>query len=214
MEPQEPSTELAWQELARVLDDEIQRLPARYKAAVLLCYMEGKSHAEAARQLDRPIGTVKGRLARARDLLRTRLARRGIGLSLAALTAGVAENTALAGATSALTTSAVQTAIGFAAAGGTKTSTRAGVLAEATLRAMAAAHFKIGSFLVLTVGTVVGLAFLGHRIMLAQSPAVSEGSSSSVTVPTAFAPKPASESRVRTDRFGDPLCPVASDVAM
>ena len=63
--------------LGEVIDDELARLPAKYRAPVVLCYLEGRTHEEAARQLGWPLGTVKGRLARARDLLKGRLSRRG-----------------------------------------------------------------------------------------------------------------------------------------
>src|SRR5262245_17427042 len=59
---------------------EIDRLPERYRVAVLLCFFEGLTHAEAARRTGWPIGTVAGRLARAKDLLARRLTRRGVGL--------------------------------------------------------------------------------------------------------------------------------------
>jgi RNA polymerase sigma factor (sigma-70 family) len=65
-------------ELSRVIDEELAKLPAKYRAPVVLCYLEGLTHDEAARQLDWPVGTVKGRLSRARDLLKGRLSRRGL----------------------------------------------------------------------------------------------------------------------------------------
>ena len=58
--------------------DEVERLPQDLRAAVVLCYLEGLTHEQAARRLGWPVGTVRSRLARARDRLRTRLTRRGL----------------------------------------------------------------------------------------------------------------------------------------
>ena len=67
-------------ELLAVLDDEVSQLPEKYRAAIVLCDLEGLTHDEAARQLDCPPGTVKSRLASARNRLRRRLTRRGLRL--------------------------------------------------------------------------------------------------------------------------------------
>jgi RNA polymerase sigma factor (sigma-70 family) len=75
----------AWNELRPVLHDEVGRLPEKYRLPVILCYLEGKTNEEAAELLHWPVGTVKGRLSRARDVLRTRLMRRGLVLSAAFL---------------------------------------------------------------------------------------------------------------------------------
>ena len=77
-EPRRSPDELA------ILHDELARLPDKYRLPVLLCFLEGLSHADAADRLGWPVGTVAGRLARAKDTLRTRLARRGLTPALAA----------------------------------------------------------------------------------------------------------------------------------
>jgi len=66
------------------IHEELARLPEKYRAAVVLCDLEGRTHSEAARSLDWPVGTVKSRQARGRRMIRDRLARRGVGLAVAA----------------------------------------------------------------------------------------------------------------------------------
>jgi RNA polymerase sigma factor (sigma-70 family) len=71
------------------LHQEVSHLPEKYRAPIVLCYFEGLTHHEAASRLGCPLGTVKGRLSRARDLLRRRLMRRGVTLSAAAIVSGL-----------------------------------------------------------------------------------------------------------------------------
>ena len=63
--------------------EEVNRLPEKYRAPLVLCDLEGRTHQEAARFLGCPIGTVKSRQSHARGLVRDRLARRGVGLAVA-----------------------------------------------------------------------------------------------------------------------------------
>src|SRR5262245_53131855 len=92
----EPVAELVWQELRPILDQELNRLPDRYRSPLVLCYLEGKTKRQAARQLGRPEGTVSTQLARGRDILRQRLTRRGLMLSAAVLMAALSQETASA----------------------------------------------------------------------------------------------------------------------
>jgi RNA polymerase sigma factor (sigma-70 family) len=74
-------------ELRGVIDDELARLPEAFRAPLALCYLEGLTHEEAASRLRCPVGTVRSRLARGRDRLRDRLARRGVAATAAAVAA-------------------------------------------------------------------------------------------------------------------------------
>ncbi len=70
-------------EVDRVLHEEVGRLPEKYRRAVVLCYLEGLTHDQAADRLGWPVGTVRSRLARARDRLRERLIGRGVAPGMA-----------------------------------------------------------------------------------------------------------------------------------
>ena len=67
-------------DLAALLHEEIDRLPERYRVPVVLCDLQGLTHERTARHPGWPVGTVKTRLARAREMLRGRLSRRGLGM--------------------------------------------------------------------------------------------------------------------------------------
>jgi RNA polymerase sigma factor (sigma-70 family) len=69
----DPDADLLWQELRSVLDQELKNLPPKYRAPLVLCYLEGMTNEEAARRLGWPAGSMSYRLARGRQMLRERL---------------------------------------------------------------------------------------------------------------------------------------------
>jgi len=144
-------------ELRAILDEEVGRLPDRYRSPVVLCYLEGRSHEEAARQLGWPVGTVKGRLSRARALLRSRLTRRGLAGPAAAL-AMAAVREASAAVPEALLQSTTRTALTFALGGASAGMFPAAsaALAEGTLRTTTMFKLKVLSAAVLAVGIAAG----------------------------------------------------------
>jgi RNA polymerase sigma factor (sigma-70 family) len=116
-QPGDPLAEVVWTDLRPILDEEIRRLPEKYRLPVILCYLEGQTNDEAARLLDCPRGTIATRLARAREQLRQRLSRRGLALSAGALTILLSENVVSAAAPAILIQQTAQAAL--LVAGGT-----------------------------------------------------------------------------------------------
>jgi RNA polymerase sigma factor (sigma-70 family) len=83
-------------ELHAALHEELARLPEKYRDPMVLCYLEGLPHEVVARQLGWPLGTVRTRIARGRDLLGQRLTRRGLTTAVALIALGLLPNTAVA----------------------------------------------------------------------------------------------------------------------
>lgn len=106
-----PNREAGWREVSPILDEELNQLPDQYRTPLVLCYLEGKTNDQAADQLGWTRGKVAGNSARGRDLLRKRLARRGLSLTSAALGGLLLQQTSQAAAMpAALAGVALQTA--------------------------------------------------------------------------------------------------------
>src|SRR6266851_204758 len=160
-----------WQELRPLLDQELNRLPDKYREPVILCDVEGNTRKEAARRLGWPEGTLSGRLSRARVLLAKRLARHGLALSGGAVAVVLSQNAASACVPAPLVSSTVQAAAlvaaGHAAAG--VVSAPVAALTEGVMKAMLMTKLKIATAVVLAVG-LLGVGFGLYQTQAAAAP--------------------------------------------
>jgi RNA polymerase sigma factor (sigma-70 family) len=164
----------SWRDLAPVLDEEVNRLPDKYRAPLVLCYLEGKTVDEAARQLGCPRGTVGTRLARGRERLRRRLIRRGVGLTCGTLVAALAGVANAVAVPAPLARAAVRTA-GFPADPGV-ISANVFALAEGVLRTMSVSKLKAVVAVTLVIALGTGVSGLSYRMYAAeQRTAADEG---------------------------------------
>jgi RNA polymerase sigma factor (sigma-70 family) len=173
-------------DLRSFLDEELQQLPRKYRVPLVLCYLEGRTNEAAARQLHWPVGTVKTRLARGRDLLRERLLRRGVALSAIGLAAVLTPQAVQAAVPPALA-SATLKAAGLYAAGaatGVVSATALG-LATAAVREVVVARVRM------VLGILVACTLLGggaglaaYTVLSSEAPPVPQ----SVAEPEPLAP--------------------------
>jgi RNA polymerase sigma factor (sigma-70 family) len=179
------------EDLGAALHDEVHRLPAKYRAPVVLCYFEGRTHDEAAAALHWPVGTVRSYLSRGRDLLRPRLARRGLA------PAGLIGASRLEPFARAEISAPLLNAIIGCAIKGTPAAVDVAALADRVLSSVLLARAKLTAIALCVVLTAAGLGLVLRGAPASQPPG-RPGS----------APAPAGANRPRStpvDRFGDPM---------
>jgi hypothetical protein len=154
------------------IHDEVGRLPEKYRAPVILCYLEGQSYDEAARRIGCPVGTIRVRLSRARDKLRDRLTRRGFAPSALSAIAGLEGSSVSVGgaAVSPLPSrwveSTVKAAIGSTSARATAevVSATVLVLSREVIRNMLMTHVKLAGVGLLSAGILAtGVGVIGGQ---------------------------------------------------
>jgi RNA polymerase sigma factor (sigma-70 family) len=162
-------------DLRPLLDEELSRLGDKYRVVIVLCDLEGKTRKEAARQLGCPEGTIAGRLARARALLATRLARHGLVVSGVTLGTVLSEKFVSAAVPTQVLSSTLEAVIpiaaGQAAAPGA-ISIKVAALTEGMLKTMMLWKLKTaGAALVV----MLGLVALGGGLFTCQTEAAQDG---------------------------------------
>jgi RNA polymerase sigma factor (sigma-70 family) len=147
--------DLSWREACAMLHDELDRLPDKFRLPLLLCYLDGKSRDEAARELGWTAGSVKGRLERGRAVLRDRLLRRGVTLT-AGLFAALGDSSRAGTVPARLVDTTLSLGTGTPAAAGA-----AGVLADGVLRTMGLLKLKLACAVALLGVLGIGLGARG-----------------------------------------------------
>jgi RNA polymerase sigma factor (sigma-70 family) len=154
-------------DLRPVLDDALSRLPEKYRAPLVLHYLQGKTVQQVAAEIGCPAGTVSGRLSRARELMRRRLARRGVVLSAALVPAALAragESAAMTAVLAFATRNAVRMASKSTAAGAASTGAMA--------LAQGGARWKVAAFVLLALGFAgLGAGVAGRHLLTPPAPA-------------------------------------------
>jgi RNA polymerase sigma factor (sigma-70 family) len=153
--PQAETRDDTWDDLRTVLDQELERLPGKYRAVIVLCDLEGKTRKEAAEQLGWPEGTVAGRLPAARTMLAKRLTRLGFGVPAGALAAMLGQH-ASAAVSPPVVSATVSAATLLAAERVGFSSVEVAALTEGVLKSMLLSRAKTTAAVLVLVGFILG----------------------------------------------------------
>jgi RNA polymerase sigma factor (sigma-70 family) len=145
-----PPADHAWRELRSALDDELNRLPEKYRLPLVLCYLEGLTNEAAARRLGWPVGSMSYRLARGREMLRDRMQGRNRGASAGFFALVLTLRPDVGTLPAHLVRGTVQAGVAGGKAG--VVSGKVAALVDATLRGMMAARRKLLHTLLILVG--------------------------------------------------------------
>src|SRR5262245_61244913 len=160
--PGETTDDLTWRELSGILHEELERLPDRYRAPLVLCYLEGMTQDQAAEHLGLAKGTLKGRLERARLLLRGRLDR--LGLAPAVVLLADTYRPVGAALPAPVVTTTTRAAAAFAAGQTAGVSAQAAQLTEGALKTMFMTKLRSAAALLVAIILVVaGIGVLASR---------------------------------------------------
>jgi RNA polymerase sigma factor (sigma-70 family) len=192
-----PAQQAAQSELGRIVEEEVAGLPEPLREVILLCYWEGNTNEEAARRLGWPCGTVKTRLAKARELLHERLARRGVVLPVGVLAVLLAPQGAEA-ALPATLAAAARTVLQASSV-----SPQAAELAKGFFQAAALARVKAVAISLLLGLVVAGLGVYAWHA--ARKPPVEAAVADPPGKPVQEADPDRPAQRPGADRHGDPL---------
>ena len=199
-------SDLSWHEVRALIDEELQRLPPAQRLPLILCYLEGQTQDEAARQLGWPRGTLKRRLERGRERLRLRLSRRGVSLGAGLFAAALTASTARGALPVLLRMATVRASMRFQLdEGGAIAATQPGLLAEAALKTALPAKLKLGAMLILMLGCVSAAAGLAIQQASADKQPENKAEAPAQPQPKANSARPAEKKQVRKDRDGNPL---------
>ncbi len=198
-----PAWQAAWNEVQELVDEEVQRLPDKYREPFILSHLEHLSCVQVARRLGLKEGTVWSRLAEARKLLRTRLTRRGVALSAVLSATAVAPGPASASLPAGLIASTLIAATSYKGSVTTTgvVSKQVAELVRGAITGLLATKLKVGVAVVLSLSAVAGAASLYAHY---PEPAAARGSgpldkSMTKTEGQALIRRPG------TDLYGDPL---------